>query len=185
MQIIIGLGNPGEKHGNTRHNVGFRILDKMAEKIEATFHLKKDFNAEIAELDFNRTTVKLVKPQTFMNDSGLAVVKIKNFYKVSSRNILVVHDDVDLALGKIRIQLDGSSAGHKGIQSIIDVTGNDFWRVRIGVGKSEKIPTEAWVLQEFSADEKKHLELIVDKIADFMVKSLGSEVKEETITVEE
>lgn len=185
MQIIIGLGNPGEKYGNTRHNIGFRILDKIAKKLEVTFRLKKDFKAEVAEIDFNNTVVKLIKPQTFMNDSGQAVVKIKNFYKVSSRNILVVHDDVDLALGKIRIQLDGSSAGHKGIQSIIDATGNDFWRVRIGVGKSEKIPTEVWVLKEFSADKKKHLELIIDKIADFMVKSLGSQVKEETITVEE
>lgn len=183
MQIIIGLGNPGEKFENTRHNIGFRILDKIAEKLEVTFHLKKDFKAEVAELDFNNTTVKLVKPQTFMNDSGQAVVKIKNFYKVSSRNILVVHDDVDLALGKIRIQLDGSSAGHKGIQSIIDITGNDFWRVRVGVGKSDKIPTEVWVLKEFSKDEKKHLETIVDKIADFMVESLGKEIKEETITV--
>ena len=127
MQIIIGLGNPGEKYGNTRHNIGFMILDEMAEKLEATFHLKKGFNSEIIDLEYNHTTVKLVKPQTYMNDSGLAVSKIKNFYKVSSRNILVVHDDVDLALGKIRIQLDGSSAGHKGIQSIIDATGNDFW----------------------------------------------------------
>lgn len=182
MKLIVGLGNPGQQYENTRHNIGFLILDKIAQKKGLNFNLQSDFEAKMAELDIDGKA-KLVLPQTYMNDSGRAVVKIKNYFKINLENIWVISDEVDLELGKIRIGQGGSSAGHKGVQSIIDNIGQEFQRIRIGVGKDEKIPTEKWVLQNFSKNESEIIDKIVDKVANLMLESLSNNLKEETINI--
>lgn len=194
MKLVVGLGNPGEKYEKNRHNIGFLILEKIAQKEKITFRLESMYNsryAEMASLDSQgevdarrgslENRIKLVQPQTFMNDSGLAVEKTKNYYKVDSEDIWVIHDDVDLDMGKIRIQLGGSSAGHKGVQSIIDHIGDQFWRIRVGVGRSEDVPTESWVLMNF--DDENKLTEIVDKVAEIVLESLSNEIKEQTINI--
>lgn len=166
MKLIIGLGNPGEKYKNTRHNIGFRIIDAIVEKQGSDF----------------KNDIKFLKPQTFMNESGRTVQRCRDFWKVDHDNIIVIHDDVDLEIGKIRIAQGGSSAGHKGVQSIIDNIGSeDFWRVRIGVGRDDKIPTEDWVLKNFEEPEK--IAKIIDETADYVLKSLDKGINSETIHV--
>lgn len=181
MLLIIGLGNPGEKYEHTRHNVGFMILDKISQKLDAEFRLESVYDAYFAEVNGYDYKIKLVKPVTFMNDSGRAATKTKNYFKVDGEAIWIIHDDVDLDFGKVRINLGGSSAGHKGVQSIIDSIGENFWRIRVGVGKSDKTPTDKWVLENFT-DHKK-MEKIVDKVADLVIEFLGKEIKEETISI--
>lgn len=180
MRLIIGLGNPGEKYVNTRHNIGFKVLDKIADSKNVIFRLENEFKSENADFGDLENRVKLVKPQTFMNNSGEAVSKLKNYYKLDTEDIWVVHDDVDLELGKIKIVLGGSSAGHKGVQSIIDSVGTDqFWRIRVGVGRSEQIPTEDWVLMNFDSSEV--LQKIIDTVADYMIQSLTKEIENKNI----
>ena len=182
MKLIVGLGNPGKQYERTRHNIGFTVLEKIAEIEGLIFKTETTFNAEIAEVNLDERA-KIVKPQTYMNDSGLAVVKIKNYWKIEPEDVWILHDDVDLELGKIRIVFGGSSAGHRGVQSIIDNIGEEFWRIRIGVGKDNKIPTQKRVLQNFSAKEDKKISQIVDKTADLVINSLSNNLKNQTIEI--
>lgn len=179
MKLIVGLGNPGEKYTRTRHNVGFMVMDAIASQIGGNFSHDEKFESQMSEVEIANDKIKLVKPQTFMNESGRAVSKIKSFWKIADEDIIIIHDDVDLEFGKIRIQKGGSSAGHKGVQSIIDAIGEDFWRVRIGVGKSEEIATDAWVLQNFQDEE--NLAKIIDTAADIVVESINNGICEKTI----
>lgn len=137
MNLIVGLGNPGEKYASTRHNIGFMVIDQvLKDLVESgkTFALDKDVNSLI----FKRGDLVFAKPQTFMNGSGVAVRKITNFYKIEPQHVWVIHDDIDLPLGKIRVKVGGGSAGHHGIESIMRETGNDkFVRFRLGVGKGQ------------------------------------------------
>ena len=179
MKLIFGLGNPGEKFKRTRHNIGFVILDMAAKKSEVSFKIDQARQAEITEIKKN----KLLKPQTFMNNSGAAVSAVKNFYKIENEDIIIVHDEVDLEFGKVRIQKGGSSAGHKGVQSIIDAIGKDFWRVRVGVGKDGVIATEDWVLMNFPESDQERLEYIVDKVAELVIEFTSNEIKEQTLNL--
>ena len=157
MKVIVGLGNPGEKYVKNRHNVGFIILDKWVKDRGLEWKFEKKFNAEVA----SGGKLLFIKPQTFMNSSGEAVSKILNFYKIPPENLLVVHDDVDLQIGTTKRQIGRGSAGHKGVESIIeDALGTpQFWRLRVGVGKSPdpKIITDDWVLMDLSEQEIKNL----------------------------
>lgn len=151
-----------------------RIVDKMATKdIKIDFKLEKKFEAEVAKLKLGNEDIILIKPQTFMNLSGKAVKKIVDFYKINpEKDLIVVYDDVDLPLGKTRIRSEGSSAGHKGLQSIIDELGTDrFMRVRIGIGRpsNELMKVEDWVLQELPSVEK---DVLFNVIEDLIVNSL-------------
>jgi len=174
VKIIVGLGNPGKEYENTRHNVGFLALDRIVESYKVhkviKFDFEKKFNAEIAKLKISDQDILLVKPQTFMNLSGEAVKKIIDFYKADPKtDLIVIHDDVDIPLGKFKIASNGSSAGHKGIQSLIDTLGTDsFTRVRIGVGRpeNESIKIEDWVLQKLPDAEK---EILFGLIEDLIV----------------
>ncbi len=152
MKIIVGLGNPGEKYKNIRHNVGFMILDKFAEKEGLNWEDCPKFESEII-LD---KEFMLVKPQTYMNNSGSAVSKILNFYKCKLKDLIVIHDDVDLPFGSVKKQINKNSAGHRGVEDIIDKLGSkNFWRLRVGIGKPEdkRIPVDEWVLQDFTKVE--------------------------------
>jgi PTH1 family peptidyl-tRNA hydrolase len=160
MKMVIGLGNPGEKYKNNRHNSGFIIIDEFKKSWNfPDFEMSQKFNAEISEGNQNEEKIMLMKPQTFMNDSGEAVKKIMDFYKLTPENITVIHDDLDINLGEFRISTDSASAGHKGVEDIIDKIGTqNFRRVRIGIEGEEKrrtrtVPGDVFVLQSFSEEE--------------------------------
>ena len=167
MKLIVGLGNPGEKYKHTRHNVGFAALDyflKTYNSQSATdykFRRDKKSNAEIAEIIFNQKKNILVKPQTFMNNSGAAVSQLTAHYKLPTANLLVVHDEIDLPFTAIRVSQNISSAGHKGVQDIIEKLGTqEFSRLRIGIesrAETDPTPTENFVLQNFTTAEAEQL----------------------------
>lgn len=181
MRLIVGLGNPGEKYEQTRHNVGFMVLDSIIEEEKIVFREESPYESKFAEMGEWDERIKLVKPETFMNESGRAIEKIKQYWKVDDEDIWVIHDDVDLEFGTVRVQLGGSSAGHKGIQSIIDHIGDKFWRIRIGIGKNEQVPTDIWVLQRF--DDPKKAKQIIDKAGNLVLDYLHKEIREETINI--
>ncbi len=143
-KLIIGLGNPGEKYKMTRHNLGFRVIDKVSENLNLPkIKCEKKFKAEISECRINNEKILFAKPQTFMNESGQAVSQISCFYKIKPENIWTVYDDMDLPLGKLKISFNKNSGGHKGIQSIIDHLGRkDFFRFRIGTKANSKLKTQ-------------------------------------------
>jgi len=169
--LIAGLGNPGKEYARTRHNAGFMFVDYFFEKHHDEFgfsawEFKKTFNAEISVGKTNGKKLTLLKPQTFMNLSGEAVKKAVKYYKVDLENLFIAHDEIDLALGKYKISVDSSSAGHNGAQNIIDLLGTkDFARIRIGIDNrgDKKIPTEKYVLGKFTAAEMKILSRVLDE----------------------
>lgn len=160
MKIIVGLGNPGEKYKNTRHNAGFLAVDYILnfDNQFMTAKASHEFKSEMYTMGNAENKVIFLKPQTYMNDSGQALKVICNFYKIGlSDDLLVIHDEVDLPFGTIRMTGSSSAAGHNGVQSIIDNLGTqDFHRLRIGVesrAHREDMPTDAFVLQNFSDEE--------------------------------
>ncbi len=162
MIAIIGLGNPGEQYKNTRHNVGFIAIDAFAEKNSfPDFKLHKKSNALISKQD----NIMLVKPQTFMNESGRSIKEIlKNN---PAENLIVIHDDIDLPVGKLKIIKERGSAGHKGVESIIKNIGNDgLIRFRIGIGGQKDVKAMKIVLKNFSSEEQKSINGVVQKVTD-------------------
>lgn len=128
------MGNPGLEYVNTRHNVGFWFIDMLADKFKVSLHLENKFFAQVGKFRFEDRDVWLLKPQTFMNLSGKAVLALTAFYKISLGEVLVVHDELDFAPGAARLKLGGGSAGHNGLRSLEQIVGRDFWRLRIGIG---------------------------------------------------
>jgi len=157
MKLIVGLGNPGKQYEKTRHNVGFMVLDALFK----AFNLKPQtkFKGEFAQVILKGETILLLKPQTFMNLSGESVHLVKDFYKIEDQDILVIYDDLDLPVGKLRLREKGSSGGHNGIKSIIHhLHHQDFKRLRIGIDKDNFIPTADYVLGKFTKADKGPLE---------------------------
>ncbi len=153
VKLIAGLGNPGARYARSRHNVGFMIADRFAREHEMNF-LRRRFNAEVAEGEVTGKRVIVIKPHTFMNSSGDAVGKFFSFYKVAPHDLLVIYDDLDLPLGKLRLRPRGSSGGHHGMESIIAHIGtSDFPRLRVGIGRPNPDADIDHVLGEFEADE--------------------------------
>jgi len=154
LRLIVGLGNPGKKYADTRHNIGFMVLDRLAEEGRVSFADEKRWKTQIAK-DAARY---LLKPQTFMNDSGVAVAKVAAFYKVDPSEVLVIYDDLDLPLGRLRLRGAGSAGGHKGMKSIISHLGTQsFPRLRIGIGRTGN-EAIGHVLGKFRAEERSELE---------------------------
>lgn len=181
MKLIVGLGNPGTNYARTRHNFGFIVVDSLAGINGARFATKKKFTSTIAETDIGTTPVLLVKPQTFMNNSGEAVRALTQFYKIAPSDIWIVSDDIDLPFGTLRVRHQGSSGGHNGLQSIIDQLGTDaFHRLRIGIGSNRplRVPAEDYVLQPFSTAEQQSLPEIVESA----IKSLSDEIQKNAHT---
>jgi PTH1 family peptidyl-tRNA hydrolase len=174
MIIIIGLGNPGEQYKNTRHNVGFMAIDAFAEKNNfPDFKMQKKSNALIAENILADEKIILVKPQTFMNDSGKSAKELVR--NNQTENIIVIHDDIDLPVGKMKIIKERGSAGHKGVESIIKNIGNDgLVRFRVGIGSDKKTEAMKVVLKNFSPEEKK----LVDETIQKTTEALNFFVKE-------
>lgn len=155
MKLIIGLGNPGKDYQNTRHNVGFLILDNYLGNVD----WKEKFNALYFEKRINSEKVIFVKPLTFMNLSGNAVVKYVNYYNVNIDDILVIQDDLDLPFSTYKLKKNSSAGGHNGIKSIINCLGSqDFLRLKIGVSNNKSIDTKDYVLSRFSKEEKDKLD---------------------------
>jgi peptidyl-tRNA hydrolase, PTH1 family len=178
MKLIVGLGNPGKKYINTRHNAGFLAVDYiLSDDMFLQAKPSHEFKSEMFTWN-NSERIIFLKPQTFMNDSGQALRIISNFYKLNlSRDLLVIHDDVDLPVGSFKKSANSSSAGHKGMQSIIDALGTqNFNRIRIGVESRENKqipPTDAFVLQEFAENEKNILQSeifpeVLKEVIDFL-----------------
>ncbi|MBU0572736.1 aminoacyl-tRNA hydrolase [Patescibacteria group bacterium] len=166
MKLIVGLGNPGDKHRNNRHNSGYLVVDEMANQLfEEEWSSVKKFQSLIIK---HEGLFMLAKPQTFMNQSGEAVKKLIDQYKIKSSDLWVIHDDLDIALGDYKIQKGKGPKLHKGIKSIEDKIGKtDFWRVRIGVDNrsaENKISGEAYVLQDFTEEEVKIITPVIVKI---------------------
>jgi len=159
MKLIVGLGNPGAKYQKNRHNVGFLIVDRLQTTDYGGVGWRKEENSEVCKP--KTKGIILAKPQTFMNNSGEAVEKLAKKYRIKSSDILVIRDDVDMELGKVRGPKNNTgSGGHKGIQSVSEKLGReDFYQLKIGVGRPpEEIETDKWVLSDFSLQEFEEIE---------------------------
>ena len=168
MHVICGLGNPGKKYENTRHNIGFIAIDRLADKLDIKVN-KSKFRATVGEGRIGTEKVLLVKPETYMNDSGLAVKEIVDFYKLDPKDLIVMYDDFDIQEGTVRIRPFGSAGTHNGMRSIIRLLGSDrFPRIRIGTGKEDMDKREliGFVLGGFSKDEVRIMENAVDVACD-------------------
>ncbi len=163
LKLIVGLGNPGMKYARNRHNVGFMVLSHLARSEHAEFNRQR-FNAQLTEIKLDSERVLLVKPQTYMNLSGSAVGKLAVFYRIPRSSVMVVYDDLDLPLGKIRLRANGSSGGHHGMESIINTLGgNDIPRLRIGIGRPDPKQDVGHVLGNFGDDEMSALNEVLER----------------------
>ncbi len=166
MKIVVGLGNPGPEYRDTRHNVGFKVLEELAARYRVERQESK-FDAIIGEIRVKGEKILLVKPLTYMNLSGKAVEPLVNWYKLNLADLMVIYDDMDLPVGTIRVRASGGSGGHKGIKSIIErLATEDFARSRIGIGRPNERDTVDWVLGRLTGEEKELIGLMTKKAAD-------------------
>ena len=150
MKLIVGLGNPSKEYSNTRHNIGFMVIDKYLGDVK----FKEKFNGLFYEINSNGDKVIFIKPQTFMNNSGECVGKFVKYYNVNNEDIMVIHDDLDINVGNIKFKINSSSGGHNGIKSIISHLGNNgFFRMKLGIKSNEKRDVIDFVLGKFSKSE--------------------------------
>ena len=158
--LVVGLGNPGQRYAGNRHNVGFQVVDRLAAASQLPFDERRN-QTHLARGNLEEVNVAIAKPQTYMNLSGRAVGAIARFYKVPPERILIIHDDLDVPLGVLRLREGGGAGGHRGIASIIDhLKTRDFPRLRIGIGRPPgRMAAEAYVLQDFDADQCQVMEL--------------------------
>ena len=168
MWLFVGLGNPGDKYSKNRHNVGFMILDHIADNYPVFSGFRSKFQGETTEGRLNGQKVVLLKPTTYMNNSGQSVAQAAKFYKMDPNKVLVFHDELDLKPGEVRVKQGGGNAGHNGLKSIQAHLGTpDFWRVRIGIGRPQhKGQVSNFVLDDFSKAEWEWLEPLVDSVSD-------------------
>ena len=176
MKLIFALGNPGTSYAQTRHNVGWLVLDALAEREQlGSFQTKSKFSALILEATLNNEKVILAKPTTFYNQTGQAARQIVDFYRIAPEDVLVIHDELSLDFGTLRVRDRGSDGGNNGIKSLNAALGEQYWRLRIGTGKelAQRIDSADFVLSRFSADEqailhKTILPATLDIIDDFL-----------------
>lgn len=164
MKLITALGNPGEKYAKTRHNMGFMVADKLADIYNFTFKLESKFNAEVAKTNIDGESVIVCKPQTYMNLSGQSVRPLLNYYKLSTDDLFLIYDDINLDLGKVRFRAKGSDGGHNGVKSVILETGSDkFDRLKVGIGPQPKfMKSESFVLATFGKENEELLQASVE-----------------------
>ncbi len=166
--LVVGLGNPGPQYAKTRHNLGFMVADLLAARMGATFKVHKRSGAEIATGRLAHRPVVLAKPRTYMNESGRQVGPLAKFYSVTPADVIVIHDELDIDFGQIRLKQGGGEGGHNGLRSLVNALGTkDFHRVRIGIGRppGRKDPA-AFVLENFSATERRQVPTICEMAAD-------------------
>ena len=166
MLLFVGLGNPTPDSENNRHNVGFKIIDAINKKFSLSKQ-KPKFKGLLTTGNIGNEKVYAIKPLTFMNNSGICIRELLEYFKIDSEDVIVFHDDLDIEFGKIKAKFGGSSAGHNGIASIDKFIGKDYSRVRIGIGKPEnKISASDYVLHDFNEDEKEYLQKITSNIIE-------------------
>lgn len=182
--LFVGLGNPGDQYDGTRHNIGFECLDAFAKANDfPAWTDKKDLKCRLTVSQLGGTRVVLAKPQTYMNLSGEAAQAVSSFYKVNPDSITAVYDELDVDFGQIRLRRGGGAAGHNGVKSLIQHLGEDFGRVRIGIGPKmpEQIDSSAFVLQRFSSDQQQELPaLLVEAKAILSEVAYGNPLPNET-----
>ena len=183
MFLLVGLGNPGKTYANNRHNIGFMILENL-EKFYNTPKFTKKFKSEYLKTNINENIVFLLKPMTYMNDSGIAVKEIKDFYNISVDNIFVFHDEIDLNPGDVRVKKGGSHNGHNGLKSIDQFIGKNYNRVRMGVSRPSKLyennineNVSNWVLSDFTLEDKtKWLNSLINNISDNILLLINNDI---------
>lgn len=178
MKLIVGLGNPGNEYSNTRHNIGFMVLDNYARVKNIDFK-KNKFNGKYAEININGEKVIFLKPQKYMNLSGEVIKDFVEFYKLDNKDILVISDDLDMDCGKIRLREHGSSGGHNGLKNIeLHLNTQDFKRLKIGIGSNKNIDTKKYVLSKFTEEEIEKIGVSVNLsekiIDDFLTKDFST-----------
>ncbi len=188
MKLFVGLGNFGEKYENTRHNLGFMVVEQFLKDFEPVENTKwtgsNKFKSDIAEIEWQpkkgeMEKVILAKPKTFMNDSGIAVSAISKFYKIDASDIFIIHDDIDFQIGNLKIRFGGGDGGHNGIKSVTEHLGTDrYWRLRMGIEVGENTPAQNFVLQIFTAEERWEVKKSIKKASDALQEVLenGTEV---------
>lgn len=166
MDLLISfLGNPGTQYSNTRHNIAWKLCEQFVSKLGNSWLNK--FKSEYSVIEMYKKKILILKPQTYMNLSGEAVLSAKDFYKIEEKNILVVHDEVDFEFGQIAYKFGGSAAGNNGIKSVIERTGTDkFYRLRMGIGRPQYGDLASYVLSQFSSDEKIFLDDYIQKACE-------------------
>lgn len=175
MLLIVGLGNPGSSYQNNRHNVGFLFIDYLLEKYKETIKISK-FKADAAKFTIDKNEVLLLKPQTFMNNSGLSVIGFKNFFKIDNNNIFVVHDELDIPFGRIKYKKAGGDAGHNGLKDITARISSDYKRIRVGIdhprniGLSQNVSN--YVLNDFNNNERESLESIFVEVEKLILNNI-------------
>ncbi len=166
--LVVGLGNPGDNYARTRHNVGFMVVDVLAARLGSTFKVHKRSGAEVVSGRMGGHSVLLAKPRCYMNESGRQVGPLAKFYSVAPAEVIVIHDDLDLDFGRIRLKIGGSEGGHNGLRSVADALGSkEFQRVRVGIGRppGRKDPA-AFVLEGFTGTERAQVPTICEQAAD-------------------
>ena len=166
MLLLVGLGNPTPNSHNNRHNIGFKIVDAINQKFSLSKQ-KPKFKGLLTTGNIGEKKIYVIKPLTFMNNSGICIRELLEYFKIEAENVIVFHDDLDVEFGKIKAKFGGSNAGHNGIASIDKFIGKDYSRVRIGIWKPiEKMSSADYVLNDFNDDEKENLEKITNNIID-------------------
>jgi len=175
FKLVVGLGNPGETYVNTRHNVGSRVVREIAAKYGCDFKMQNKFSSELASLKLDGKEIKLLIPNTFMNLSGSSVAAVANFYRIELADILVIHDELDLGVGDIRLKNGGGAGGHNGLKDIISKLGNqqNFWRVRIGIGHpGHSALVSSYVLAKPSGSERDNIDAGIIRLMQVMPRIL-------------
>ena len=168
MKLIVGLGNPGDEYKNTRHNTGYIFIDDFAQKNKVTID-KKKFNGLYTELNIDGEKVILLKPLSYMNLSGEVVIKYVNYFKIDIKDVLIINDDLDLPVGKIRLRETGSSGGHNGLKNIaLHLKTENFKRLKIGISNNKDIDTKDYVLGGFSKEERETIEQMKGEISNLL-----------------
>jgi PTH1 family peptidyl-tRNA hydrolase len=169
---IIGLGNPGTRYVGTRHNVGFAVVEELAEHWNIEWRTQDKFAAETAEYTHGTQRVLLVKPQTFMNNSGHTMQRLMQAERLKPQECWVVVDDIALQPGHVRVRHGGSAGGHNGLKSIIESVGDQFYRFRLGVGEPQGVPLETWVLQKPTAEENTAIARAAEQCQSLLLQAL-------------
>lgn len=192
MKLIAGLGNPGEKYQKTRHNVGFMVVEQFLKDFESAkdtvWQNNEKFKSDIAMIDWQPKEnplekIILVKPKTFMNNSGMAIKLIKDFYKIDADDMWIIHDDIDLQPGALRIRKGGGTGGHRGLESMLEVLGGgDFWRFRLGIGRPDQVGdarkgVDDYVLGDFSGHEWGKMRELIHRAAKALETGLEKDLQ--------
>lgn len=175
MKLIVGLGNPGKEYEGTRHNCGFMVIDRLADKLNVSVDQNK-FKGLYTKIKYHGEDIILLKPQTYMNLSGESVNAIMNFFKIDKEDLLVIYDDLDMPVGKLRLRKTGSAGGHNGIKNIIaHLNSQDFKRIRVGIDRHKYMKVADYVLSNFTKTEKEAIDQGIEKACDAIIDYLDND----------